>query len=698
MKNIHSVITVQQMPLLRLLLSLITGIIFQYCFFLPLYPFLIVGSLAIVVVAAFPLVSVKNQLIFRKIAGTALLMLFISIGGILSFEKNGTHDKEWIGNYYKPNLQVLVTIQEPLVTKAKSYKALARADAVLINNHWQSINGNVLLYFLKGIKSPNVTYGSQIIIRTQLSTIENERNPGSFDYKQFCLFNHIYYQSFLKANDYLLLSTKSTNLLGSSIIKARFKVLNILRRNFTNTITLSVAEALLIGYRDDLDKTLIQAYNNTGVIHIIIISGMRMGMIYGLLLYLFSPFKNKKWIRFVKPITIMIVLWGFCLIAGGAPTVSRSAIMFSVLLIGESINRRTNVFNNLSLSAMIILLINPFTLWDAGFQLSYAAVLGIVTFYQTIRNWFFFQNKILSFLWSLSSVTIGAQILTLPLILLHFHQLPTMFLFTNLLAVPFSCIILYAELLLLLFSPISFIASFLGKTVSWMLSIMNIYITNVNDLPFSVWPNIQVSILQVIFLYGFIIGIAGWLFFKNNRSFLVGLSFFLVFTVYRCIDILLKSNQQKLIVYDVPQHSAIDIIDGNNFLFEGDNMMTQESLLSEFYLKTARIFYRIKPSNGLPYISFCKNIITSKNKTILIINKSFSNIALYEGKIKIDVLIITQNPDVQISDLLAKFDCNLYVFDSSIPPKKVVSWVKDAAANHLQCVSVGERGAFEMNL
>ena len=535
MKNIHSSITVQKMPLLRLLLSLITGIIIQYCFFLSLRPFLIVGSTALLVVASSPFVSIKYQLIFQKITGTALLLLFISIGGFLSFTKKGTNDKEWIGNYYKPNLPVLITLQEPLIIKAKSYKALARVDAVLINNQWQPVNGNVLLYFLGGIISPRLTYGAQIIVKIPLVAIENDKNPGGFDYQQHCLFNQIFYQTFLKERDYILLDTKSTTFLGSLIINARFKVLGILRKNITNPTALSVAEALLIGYRDDLDKALVQAYNNTGVIHIIIISGLRMGMIYGLLLFLLSPFKNQKWIRFVKPISIIIVLWGFCLIAGAAPSVTRSAIMLTVIVLGESIKRRTNIYNTLALSAMIILLINPFSLWDAGFQLSYAAVLSIIIFYRDIRNWFFFQNKILSYVWSLSAVTIAAQILTLPLILFHFHQLPTLFLFTNLLAVPFSCIILYAELLLILFSPIPTIGSFLGKIIDWLLTIMNTYISNVNDLPFSVWRNLHVSLPQVFLLYGCIIGFVGWLMYKKVLFLIAGLSFFAAFIIYRGI-------------------------------------------------------------------------------------------------------------------------------------------------------------------
>ncbi len=536
MKNIHGNITVQKMPILRHLLSIITGILIQYCYNLSLKLFLITASTAIAIVSTSPFVSIKHQLAFRKIAGIALLVLFVSIGGMLSFERNWMNDQECISNCYKPNQPVLLTLQEPLVAKAKSYKALARADAVLINNQWQQAKGNVLLYFLKGTAPPPLTYGSQIVVSVPLLKIENESYLGAFNYKEYCLFNHIYFQTFLKTKDYVLLNTPNTTPLNSLIFKARFTILNILRANITDPTSLSVSEALLIGYRDDLDKNLIQAYNNTGVIHIIIISGLRMGMIYALMLSLLSPFKNKKWMRFVKPIAIIIVLWGFCLIAGAAPTVTRSTIMFTVIVLGESINRRTNIYNNLALSALIILLINPFSLWDAGFQLSYAAVLSIAIFYQTIRNWFFFQNKILAFVWNLCSVTIAAQILTLPLILFHFHQLPTLFLFTNLLAVPFSCIILYAELLLLIFSPLPLLSNFLGKIIGSMLTAMNTYISNVNDLPFSVLHNIHVSIPQTLLLYGCIIGLSGWLMYKSSRWLLAALSFFAVLAIYIGID------------------------------------------------------------------------------------------------------------------------------------------------------------------
>ena len=698
MSNIHSAITLQKMPILRLLFSIVTGILIQYHLSLPLLPFIITLIVTSVILLGTNFLSIASKFLFRRITAAAFLVLFISLGGLLSFIKNGTHEKEWIGNYYKSGLPVMLTLQEPLIAKEKSYKALATVESVLINGHWQPVKGNILIYFIKGNIPSRLTYGSQLIVTSPLFEIQNTGNPGSFNYREHCLFNHIYYQSFLKANDYIILNSTNTTFIGSLIIDARFKVLSVLRKYIADKEALSVAEALLIGYRDDLDKDLIQAYNNTGVVHIIIISGLRMGMIYAMLIWFFSPFKTKRWMRFVKPVTIIIVLWGFCLVAGAAPSVSRSAIMFTFIVLGESIGRRANIYNNLALSALVILLINPFSLWDASFQLSYAAVLSIIVFYKSIRSWCTIQNKCLDFVWNLSAVTIAAQILTLPLILFHFHQLPTLFLFTNLLAVPFSCIILYAELLLLIVSPISFLAITTGKLVGWMLEVMNTYITNVNNLPFSVWGDVHVSLLQVLLLYGSIISIAAWLIKKNKTWFIASLVFFIVFTGYRGVDFIIKSKQQKLIVYNISQHSAMDIIDGNNYIFVGDSLLSEENLLSNFHLKPSRVLNRVAISDSLSTISFKQNIISSDNKNILIINKSLFDYSIVTKKMKFDAIIITNNSSVEMATLTSLFDCNLYVFDASSSKTKIEKWEKNATDAHKTYYAVAEKGSFEMDL
>src|SRR5690606_13173368 len=132
------------------------------------------------------------------------------------------------------------------------------------------------------------------------------------------------------------------------------------------------------------------------------------------------------------------------------PSILRSAVMFSFIVVGESMRRKISVYHTLSASAFFLLCWNPFFLWDVGFQLSYAAVLSIVIFLRPITRWFYFKYAFANHIWKLAAVTLAAQILTTPLSIYHFHQVPNLFLLSNLVIVPLSGFILYGEILLCL--------------------------------------------------------------------------------------------------------------------------------------------------------------------------------------------------------------------------------------------------------
>src|SRR5205814_10361966 len=155
-------------------------------------------------------------------------------------------------------------------------------------------------------------------------------------------------------------------------------------------------------------------------------------------------------------------------------------------------------FNPLAFFAFVLLCINPYWLWDLGFQLSYAAVLSILIFFKPIYNWFYVKNKVLDFIWKLNAVSIAAQLLTTPFSIYHFHQFPNFFLLTNFIAVPLSSLIVLGEILLGVVSFIPVIATFIGKILSWLIWIMNSYIERIEILPFSLWDGLQISILQTI--------------------------------------------------------------------------------------------------------------------------------------------------------------------------------------------------------
>ncbi|TMI86483.1 MAG: ComEC/Rec2 family competence protein, partial [Bacteroidetes bacterium] len=302
----------------------------------------------------------------------------------------------------------------------------------------------------------------------------------------------------------------------------------------------------MIGYKDDLDQTLVQSYTNTGVVHIIAISGLHLGLIYWLLLRLFKPLKKRKNLRWLRIVLILVGLWLFSLLAGAQASVLRSAVMFTCILLGESFSRRTSIYNTMAFSAFILLCINPYWLWDVGFQLSYAAVLSIIIFMKPIYNWFYFSNKVIDFMWKLTAVTLAAQILTIPLSIYHFHQFPSWFILTNFLAVPLSSLIVLGEILLCVVSFIPPVAIFVGKLLYWLIWIMDSYVERIEAMPFSLWDGLQITFLQMILLIAFAAGISYWLMEKSRTGLKAGIIALLGFTVLRSYSFFIANKQQKL--------------------------------------------------------------------------------------------------------------------------------------------------------
>jgi len=684
-------------PMLRVLLPLTIGILWQYYFNISLSQSLLLFMLGILVLVFYLLLNLASKFFFSWVSGLAIQLLFISLGSGLLFVKNSKNHPGWIGHYLQQSRLFILTIKEPLIERSKSYKTLAKADFAFINHKWEPVEGDVLIYIKKGPATLSIEPGLQIILNGDLQPIPNSGNPASFNYQRYCAFQNIFAQVFLKGNEFEFLSKETNFSLNCWLANTRLKVLSILRKYVDKPNQISIAEALLIGYREDLDRDLVAAYSNTGVVHIIAISGLHIAMIYALILFLFKPLQRIRGIKYVQPIVILWVIWVFTLLAGAVPSILRSAVMFSFIVLGENFGRRINIYNNLAASAFTILILNPYSLWDVGFQLSYAAVLGIVVFSKYIFNWVGLQNKLLKYLWQLNAVTISAQIFTLPIILYSFHQFPLFFLFSNMLVVPLSGLILYAEILLLFISPFSNLALSMGKLIGWSIGIMNHFIERINLIPFSAWKSIQVSIVQELILYGIIVSIAWWLIYKQGKGFLLAMSLLLIFIGLRSFDFIKRTHQEKLIVYNIPQHEAIDVIDGRSYFFIGDSLLWKEGFLQNFYLIPSRTMHRIFPAEKLSNIDVYHNLISSNHKTILLIDRPLRNCAQMP-KIKVDALIITQNPDILVAQLAQQFDSDQYIFDASNPLWKINKWKKECENLHLRHYSIPEQGAFMMEL
>ncbi len=163
----------------------------------------------------------------------------------------------------------------------------------------------------------------------------------------------------------------------------------------------------------------------------------------------------------------------------------------------------------------MLLCYDPFWLWDAGFQLSYAAVLSLAMFYKPIYNLVFVKNKLLDLLWKSISVTLAAQILTVPISVYLFHQFPNVFLIVNLLAAPLSSLIITGEIILRITSVFPLIASGVGYLLYHTIYWLNTFIEQVGSLPYATMGNLQINAAQLVCLYVFISAMAWWL--LNNK-------------------------------------------------------------------------------------------------------------------------------------------------------------------------------------
>ncbi len=684
----------KNIPFLRVLLPLIAGVLCGWYFSLHWQIALIAAIVTIPIFLYLQFSGERSKYYNSWINGFAFNIIFIAFGIALSWLKQTPHQSNWAGHFYKEGDIVQLRLLEPLSEREKTYKALSEIVVIYHNQKAKKVTGKAMIYFRKDSIAPALQYGDVILVHSNLQEIKNAGNPGGFDYKRYALFNGITHQLFVKSNEYKKLPQQQTSFFYKTMFQLRSYILQTIRKYVKGELEQSIAEALLIGYRDDLDRDLVQAYSNTGVVHIIAVSGMHLGLIYGLLMFLFKRFNSNKRMKIIRAILVIVLLWLFSLLTGASASVLRAVIMFTVIVGAELIDRKGNIYNSMAASAVALLFFNPFLLWDVGFQLSYAAVLSIVLFMKPIYNWFAIQNKLLDGLWKLNALTLSAQILTLPLCIYHFHQAPTLFLITNLVAVPLSSLVLYALILLMIISPITILANATGWLITKLLWLVNQFILWADHFRFAVIDGIQHSPIQTMLLYAIIATAGIWLIEKNKTAFrwLLGciVCFFVMQAFYRYQTI----QQQKLVVYNLSQHTAIDFMLGDQYYFAGDSVLLQDGFLRNFHLKPSRIAHRTynQPNTIIPGIRSWQ----LHGKTILHINRSYR----YDSTVRInaDVVIVSQNPKLYLNQLQKTINCKLLVFDSSNPQWKLKYWKADCRKLGINFFCTSEQGAFVMNL
>lgn len=696
-------------PFLRILPFFIFGIILQYSLHVSWRAGISALIFAILFSIGVRFFSVATQYRLKSFSNIVLQVGMIAAGMFCFYFNNQSIRKNWYGNALQPHSHLVLELTEPLSEKTKSYKAEANVVAVINNQHAKGTEGKLLLYFAKSDMVKSLKAGDRIVIPNVLQEIKNSGNPGAFDYKQYAAFHNTFHQAFIRDGSFYKTDSGRISRWNKMLLASRQKVLHVLQQYIAEKEATGVAQALLIGFKDNLDKELVQSYSNTGVVHIIAISGLHLGLIYVVLVWLCARIKYLNKHRLIKVLLILFGLWAFALLTGLPASVLRSAVMFSLVLIGQHYFTRPGIYNALAGSAFLMLIFNPYLLWDVGFQLSYLAVVGIIWLQPAINKWVYIPAKdykkpknwphyLLKSTWSLITVSLAAQVFTLPMTLYYFHQFPLMFLLTNLIAVPLSTIILFGEILLLIVSFIMPLAAFIGMLLRHMITFLNEIIRWADTISFAKIDFIFANGITTILLFLILIFIAAALMKPSKQLAFAALSTYCLFVAIHIFYILKSKNESRFVVYNTGNMQAMDFIHHGKFMFYGDSSLSTAGMLQNFHLRPSRIAQRayVQQDSARWLVAHGPWIQFANKKMLLLDGNNF--LPPLEEKIDADVVILSHNNKIKLAHIAQCINANTVVADASNTRYKIEQWKKEANALALRFYPVSDSGAFVLNI
>jgi len=279
----------------------------------------------------------------------------------------------------------------------------------------------------------------------------------------------------------------------------------------------------------------------------------------------------------LQAILIISAIWFYAILTGLSPAVNRSAAMISFVIIGRVSQKKPSIYNTVLASAFILLFIDPLTLFDVGFQLSYLAVLSIIFFQQRIYLWYEAKNRFVDEVWKLTSVSIAAQIGTSILSIYYFHQFPVYALLSNLVVVPLSFVVMLLAIALLLSSFYLALAKFVGILLSSSITALNYTVKFVEHLPLSTIEPISLNSFESILLHVSLIFILIFIVTKSKKMVPIILALFIVAFGFRDLRLIKLNRTKSFTVFNVSKKTAFSVIsDGNLHLYTDSSMFSNE--------------------------------------------------------------------------------------------------------------------------
>lgn len=688
-----------QIPLLRPLFSFVLGLIAGKLLQLDLRVLVLLLFLLFFVLVVFMLVGKKWKHL-HFIRHPLLLLIVLHCGWICSVMSQ----KQVQQSNNKADACLLVVQSNPIF-KARTVKFAAKISTIRVNSDWQPNRQQVMVYLARDANSSVLHYGDELLISTNVQQIQVPRNPGEFDYRTWLANHQITGQVYAKAYEWKFISSGKGNGLKAIAIRLRNWYEFQLRYAGFHDDQLTVLQALLLGDDDQIDPGLTKAYSSSGTLHVLSVSGMHVALLYIVLTWLLKPLRRFKHGKWIITSALLIILWFYALLTGASPPILRAVIMLSLVVIGQAFYKQGHILNMLAAAAIALLALDPLLLVDVGFQLSFIAVAGIVVLQPALQHYWKPKWLVLKWIWSLTSVTLVAQLVTFPLGLYYFGQFPVYFLISNLVVIPLSTIIMYGGLLLLVLSPISFLASWLAIPLSFILDIMNSAVRLTDVLPGAVITTSSWTILQLVLWYAFVLSLGYAIITYRVKPIQLSLFFVLILLLSCWPERYNRQRRHELLVYSISGATAFEVIKGNKHILFMDSSGIKNSKFRSYHIqpgwrkdglgdiKPLALSDDLRLRNSLVAVS--ANWLQAGQTLIYSIGPNSTSPI---HRMPCTVLLVNgytiDSPDHFLKQLQPKY----VVINGSCSQREVIRWKTICAKQHLECINVNETGFWILNL
>ncbi|MBP8085439.1 MAG: ComEC/Rec2 family competence protein [Cloacibacterium sp.] len=565
-------------PLLLMLLCYVLGIFF--CDLIPtsIHQTVFLMSFALV----FTMLSFFKVKILKELKNYSLGFLFFSVGVFSHY----WHSKKSEIPNFQGKQTVVFQINKKLNSnkKYRKYEVLAKAEGNEIN---------AILYVPKEEKQ--LDFKNYYQTKVYINKVESPNNDFQFDYAKYLARKGIYYQSF--ATDEILETPKKTLTISEKIRQKRLEILNTIDGSKLPKREREFLKGIILADRTEMDAEMVSDFSKSGLVHFLAISGTHLAIIFWLILYLLKPIFPAKF-RKIPIVLSLLFIWSFTIFIDYGSSVVRSCLMITAYYSFVLLQRKPDLLHAMAIAGFAILIFDTHQVFDVGFQLSFVAVFGIFWLNTPIlKNLPRPKNKIQDFLFNVVSMSLAAQIATLPLVIFYFHQYSFLSIVANVIIVPFSEIIIIFSLLMtvlfafkLEFSWLSFIYE---KLVDFLLKSIHFFA----DQDWFFIKNIPLNWVELIILFVVIFLLRG-LFLHQSKTMLRFLGIALLFFMVRIIvDFYQFKKTETLVVENFNQKTIIQK-EGNRAIFGVDKKSNNEMLkrfIIEPYITSRRIErYEIK--------------------------------------------------------------------------------------------------------